>query len=402
MQVIPVVVQQTLWFCIWRFGLSGSCLALQWEVKMSQRKAVYAAKFLRLGWSHGTWVQTCGKHLNLWTSVNLFPQFQGASKSPCRWCFLDAPFMGAKPIQNHYTHFHILHCNTQKTEEGRNMLNIFEYEGMERTFRRNMKETWTNMESWGHRAGPNGSCWGRNPGTSQVSWGTWFPTDRMIQGWEMFRFGCCDSFFLDCFVPSIEIGSWIYSVPFFKRVSVFSYFPIVLPFCNLAGPFENPVRRWVRLREKACCSGTVFRSVSFVFFEELPFSSSSFRSWCVWHLDMLRHVLISFIFAKLFVHFKDLSIFFPNISSKYLSFLFIKWILCLLQARQFSELPPPRRVPVPKPARRPFLKVPWRYQTRKCGRWNNEGSRLGVFLIETNPMNSTISYNLYNYKQELV
>ena len=209
--------------------------------------------------------------------------------------FSDAPFIGAKPIQNHYTQFHILHCSTQKTEEGRNMLNIFEYEGMERTFRRNMKEMWTNMESWGHRAGPNGSCWGRNPGTSQVSWGTWFPTDRMIQGWEMFRFGCCDSFFWIVLFRPLKLDLGYILSRFFKRASVFSYFPIVLPFCNLAGPFENPVRRWVRLREKAHCSGTFFRSVSFVFFEELPFSSSSFRSWCVWHLDMLRHVLISFI-----------------------------------------------------------------------------------------------------------
>lgn len=240
MQVIPVVVQQTLWFCIPRFGLSGSCLALQWEVKMSQRKAVYAAKFLRLGWSHGTWVQTCGTRMNLWTSVNLFPQFQGASKSPCRWCFLDAPFIGAKPIQNHYTHFHILHCNTQKTEEGRNMLNIFEFEGMERTFRRNMKEMWTNMESWGHRAGPNGSCWGRNPGTSQVSWGTWFPTDRMIQGWEMFRFGCCDSlFWIVLFRPlTLDLG---YILSRFSRGLLFSrIFPLFCHFAIWQAPSKTP------------------------------------------------------------------------------------------------------------------------------------------------------------------
>ena len=393
MQVIPVVVQQTLWFCIPRFGLSGSCLALQWEVKMSQRKAVYAAKFLRLGWSHGTWVQTCGTRMNPWTSVNLFPQFQGASKSPCRWCFLDAPFIGAKPIQNHYTHFHILHCNTQKTSKNRGRKEYVEYIWIWRNGADVSEEHEGNVNEHGKLRPPS---WTKRLLLREkprdltgvmgdvVSNRSDDPRMRNVPVWMLWQL------VLDCFVPSIEIGSWIYSVPFFKRASVFSYFPIVLPFCNLAGPFENPVRRWVRLREKASCSGTFFRSVSFVFFEELPFSSSSFRSWRVWHLDMLRHVLISCIFAKLFVHFKDLSIFFPNISSKYLSFLFIKWILCLLQARQFSELPPPRRVPVPKPARRPFLKVPWRYQTRN------------VFLIETNPMNSTISYNLYNYKQELV
>lgn len=180
MQVIPVVFQQTLWFCIPRFGLSGSCLALQWEVKMSQRKAVYAAKFLRLGWSHGTWVQTCGKHMNLWTSVNLFPQFQGASKSPCRWCFLDAPFIGAKPIQNHYTHFHILHCNTQRTEEGRNMLNIYlnmkEWSGRfggtwrkcERTWKVEATELDQTALAEGETPGPHRCHGGR--GFQQIGW----------------------------------------------------------------------------------------------------------------------------------------------------------------------------------------------------------------------------------------
>eukprot|EP00434_Breviolum_minutum_P011358 symbB.v1.2.010023.t1/scaffold650.1/size176305/2 len=34
-----------------------------------------------------------------------------------------------------------------------------------------------------------------------------------------------------------------------------------------------------------------------------------------------------------------------------------RWVRLREKARQFSELPPPRRVPVPKPARRPFLKA---------------------------------------------
>ena len=37
------------------------------------------------------------------------------------------------------------------------------------------------------------------------------------------------------------------------------------------------------------------------------------------------------------------------------------WICFLIfpEARQFAELPPPRRIPVPKPAKRPFLQAAW-------------------------------------------
>ena len=196
--------------------------------------------------------------------ANLFPQSQGiAWKSPCRWCFLDAPFIGAKPMQN------TAHCTvTQKNRGGK------ECEGW-----RNGAEVSEerDMKSWGHRAGPSGSCWGRNPGTSQAWGNVVFQSDdprvRKVSVWMFWQF----FFVLFCSVHwTSDLG---YTLSLFQKGLCFLVFSHYFPILQFGRPLRKPSAPLGKTAREGFLQCQVFLEAFLLCsFEELSFSSSSFRS----------------------------------------------------------------------------------------------------------------------------
>lgn len=134
--------------------------------------------------------------------------------------------------------------------------------------------------------------------------------------------------------------------------------------CLPGGPFENPVRRWVRLREKAAFSVNGLKHFKnhvtsfFSFKEHVAHEFEPFESKPKAPLGQILHLAPPMAVC----HFHVIFMWCPGESICQTHALGrVGTHVATLprrQARQFAELPPPRKVPVPKPARRPFLQAP--------------------------------------------